>query len=127
MSRSRVRGAGKVARRLAFRLRTGTRVREYADRRRQRLIRPALLVIVLVHDENAGDLFSSRVPRYHRMRFPEHPTYITRVARVITRAFRESEPIRVSARCFLLPIAEPFSPSLRGERHGGEGGILSLD
>lgn len=43
------------------------------------------------------------------MRFPEHPTYPPR-GRVITRAFRESEPIRVSARRFLLPIAEPFPP-----------------
>lgn len=53
-------------------------------------------------------LFFQPRPR-HRMRFPEHPTYPPR-RHVITQVFHESEPIRVSARCFLLPIAEPFSP-----------------
>lgn len=81
--------------------------------------RPALLVIVLVHDENAADLFSSRVPRTTGCA-SQNIRLIPRAARVITRAFRESEPIRVSARRFLLPIAEPF-PSV--ERRG----VLSVD
>jgi len=91
MSRSRVRMWGK-SRRFAY--------APTATNAPSRVGLPSgVLVIALVHDENAG-------PFFHRMCFPEHPTY---PPRVITRAFRESEPTRVSARCFLLPISRTLS------------------
>jgi len=82
MSRSRVRMWGK-SRRFAY-APTATNAPSTAG------LPSDVLVIALVHDENAG-------PFFHRMRFPEHPTYPPR-----RRALSRELSVKASRRAYPL-------------------------
>jgi len=81
MSRSRVRSAEKVA---AIRVQHALQLPIIVTTGR------VLAIALAIHDKTRGSLSPPTPQPPYRMRFPERRTYPKR--RVITRAFRESEP-----------------------------------